>query len=120
MKITIKPDILFSVPEVVVICGVCEATVRKWVKDGKLRLGHSVSNQGAFLITGSSLMDHVWNDPRYNWRDYLYDIPEDRRVEYLLAAKDKCMRELSAAEIAMRKNRVQLDFVLHELFKEGS
>ena len=117
MKIEMKHDSLFSTPEAAIILEVSKATIRKWVKDGKLILGHPVSNQTGFLIVGSSMRELLKGNPRYSWMDDSYDIPDEFRVEYLMAAKDKCMRELSAAETAMRNNRTQLDFILDQLFK---
>lgn len=118
MKIKIKHDSLFGVPEVAIIFGVSEATVRKWVKDRKLILAHAVSYQNGFLIRGNEMRYLLKDNPRYSWPDDTYEIPEEFKTEYLLAAKDRCLRELSAAQTAMKTNMVQLNQIMNELFKE--
>ena len=103
----------YSTKQVALLFGVHEETVRKWVKDGKIHKGHSASAQGAFIISGSSLHWFVRENPKYK----LVDMNEHQRREYLLATKDKCMREITAAETIMHKNREELNEVINELFK---
>lgn len=118
MRIKLESERLFSVPEMAIIIGVCEATVRKWVQNGKLHRAHTVSNQGAYAVNGRNLRDVLRGDPRFNWRDETVEIPDELKTKYLLAAKDKCMREFSAAEEAMKKEITQLNEIMKELFRE--
>jgi hypothetical protein len=116
MKIFIHHDSLFGVPEVALLLNVCEATVRKMIKDGKLVNGHPVSNQGAFLVRGCELRHLMRGNPNYDWVNETFDIPDEIKTNYLMAAKDRCIRELRAAEAAMRANMIQLDQIMNELF----
>lgn len=116
MKVKIKYDNLFSVPEVCVILDKDVRTVREMVHERKLELGRAVSNQGAFLIRGNSLWKFIEDDPRFNWREYTFDIPEERKTEYLLATKDRCMREIRAAKNALHSNTMDLEWAMRELF----
>ena len=118
MRIKLEYDKLFSVPEVAIICDVCEATVRSWIKNGKLNKAHTMSNQGAIAVRSSELRNLLRDNPRFDRREDTFELPDDKKTEYLLAAKDKCMREISAAEHAMRKEMAQLNEVLRELFNE--
>lgn len=116
MTIKIIGDRLYSVNELAVIFDVCEPTIRNWVKNEKLRKAHPVSNQGAILVSGYDVAWNLIKDPRYNHRDNTLEISDERRLEYLVAAKDKCMREISAAETAMKREMSELNEILRELF----
>lgn len=116
MLIKIEGERLYSVPEIAIICGVSTAKVRTWVKNGELHKAHTVSNQGAIAIRGYDFREHLRCDPGYDWRTETIEISDDLKTEYLLAAKDKCMREISAADVALRKEMAQLNEILRELF----
>lgn len=118
MRIKLEWDKLFSVPEVAIICDVSEATVRSWIKNGKISRAHTISNQGAIAVRGNELWSLLRDNPSFNRIENTVDIPDDVKIRYLLAAKAKCMREISAAETALRKEMTQLNEILRELFEE--
>ena len=119
MRIKLESERLFSIPEVAIIMGVCEATVRSWFQNGKLHRAHTVSNQWTYAVNGRDLRNLLHGNPRFSWRDETVEISDELKTKYLLVAKDKCMREFRAAEAAMKKEMAQLNEIMEELFKEG-
>lgn len=115
MKVKIERERVYSTREVAIILDVCEATVRSWIKRGEIRRGHSVSSQG-FVVTGYTVIDSLQGNPRYDRKDDSVEIPDEKRLEYLLAAKDKCTMEIRGAKSALHRELSELNDILEELF----
>ena len=120
MKIEINYDKTFSTQEIMILLDVGESTARSLIKSGKLLRGKSMSNQGAFLVEGHVLRDYMQMKGLIGKYGTTYEIPEDKVKAYLEAGIHKCMRELSAAEHVMSRERQELNGLLQELFKRGA
>lgn len=118
MLIKIGYDRTYSTQEVAILCNISEEKARRLIKTGKILRGKSMSNQGAYLVEGHVLRDYMQENKLMKWNEY--ELPEDKVKAYLEAGIHKCMREISAAEHVMSRERQELNELLQELFKRGA
>lgn len=108
-------DKTYSTKQVAILLDVSEASVRSWIKSRKLGHCHSQSNQGAFLVMERQIEWFLRENPKYK----RVELTGEKRREFLLAAKDKCRREIGAAETAIHREMLELNQIIDELFREG-
>lgn len=118
MKVKIYYDALYSVSQVAIVLGVNEATVRSWIKSGKIEAHNTSIERVSFRTRGYIIKKLLEEDPRFDIRTSTVDIPDERATDYLESTRAKCKLEIDIAMRRIEKETEELNDVLKLMLTE--